>query len=77
MDSSNLSKGEFLAHIEPIKADIAELVQLQRDQNGRVGKSETRIAILEDRSPGRVASAVSAVVSGVITGLGLFFSQQR
>lgn len=77
MADEHLSRDEFLAHIEPIKKDIAEFVQLQREQNSRVSKSETRIAILEDRSPGRVASGVSAVVSGVITGLGMWFSAHQ
>jgi hypothetical protein len=75
--ADHLSKDEFIAHIGPIREDIAEIIKLQREQNGRVSKAETQIAILEDRSPGRVASGVSAVVSGVITGLGLWFSSQK
>lgn len=73
----HLSKSEFIAHMGPIREDIAELVRLQREQNGRVSKTETRIAVLEDRSPGRVASGVSAVVSGVITGLGMWIGSQK
>ena len=73
----HLTKDEFLAHIEPIRKDIQEIVTLQREQNGRVGKVETRVAILEDRHPGRVAGSVSAVVSGVISGLAVWFSSQK
>jgi hypothetical protein len=73
----HLSKDEFLAHMTPLREDIKELVALQREQNGRIGKNEVRIAILEDRSPGRVASAVSAVVSGVISGVGVWLSSHK
>jgi hypothetical protein len=75
--SENLTKDEFVAHITPLRESVATLVQLQRDQNGRVGRAETRIAVLEDRSPGRVSASVSAVISGVITGLGLWFSSKQ
>jgi hypothetical protein len=60
-----LSKEEFMAHIGPMREDIAEMVKLQREQNSRVGKAETRIAILEDRSPKREAVGISAIVSAV------------
>jgi hypothetical protein len=74
---ADLSKDEFLAHIGPIRDDIKELVTLQREQNSRVGKVETRVAVLEERTPpSKVASIVSAVVSGLITGLGILFSQK-
>lgn len=75
--AENLSKDEFIAHMGPIQKDIAELVTLQREANGRTGKLETRVAVLEDRSPGRVASIVSAVVSGTITGLGMLFGSKQ
>ena len=77
MAEEHLSKAEFLAHIGPIREDIAQLVELQRQQNGRVSNTETKIAILEDRaSPSRVASGVSALVSAAITGLGMYFSNK-
>lgn len=78
--SDHLSKGEFEAHILPMREDIKALVELQREANGRTGKIETRIAILEERSPGnpgRVASIVSAVVSGAITGLAMLFGSKQ
>ncbi len=61
-----LSRDEFLAHIGPIRDDIAELVRLQRDANGRMGKAEVRIAILEDRSPGRVGMITGTIGAGAI-----------
>ncbi len=76
--SENLSKDEFLAHIGPITKDIASLVVLLREQNSRVSKSETRIAVLEERTPpSRLESnGLSAVISGLITGIGLWLSQK-
>ena len=68
-EQEHLTTNEFLAHIGPIKDDIKELVQLQREQNSRVGKAETRIAVLEDRNPKREASGISAVVSAVVSGV--------
>lgn len=76
MADEHLTRTEFLAHMEPIRDDIKQLIQLQREQNSHVAKHEIRLAILEDRSPGRVATGVSAVVSGVISGLAVFFSQK-
>lgn len=65
--SESISREEFLAHIEPIRDDIKEMVALQREQNGRVAKIETRVGILEDRAPTRAAAAVGAA-SGTIAG---------
>lgn len=56
-------------HLQYIRAGIDELRQLQRAQNGRLGKAETRIAVLEDRSPGRSASIWGSVAGGVAGGL--------
>ena len=76
--SENLSKETFEAHIGPIREDIATLVVLLREQNSRVSKSETRIAVLEERTPpSRLESnGLSAVISGLITGIGLWLSQK-
>lgn len=38
-------------------------------QNGRVGTLETKVAVLEDRSPGRTAALSAGLISGVITGV--------
>lgn len=58
---SDLTRDEFLAHMQPMRDDIAELVRLQREANGRMGKAEVRLAILEDRSPGRVGMITGGV----------------
>ena len=34
-----------------------------------VDDHDVRIAVMEDRSPGRISAAVSAVVSGLVAGL--------
>lgn len=63
---SDLTRDEFLAHMQPMRDDIAELVRLQREANGRMGKAEVRLAILEDRSPGRVGMITGTVGAGAI-----------
>lgn len=78
---ADLSKEEFLAHIGPMRDDIADLVRLQREQNGRVYRVESRLDVLEDRadsqrSPGKVSATVSAVISGIISGLGVWISNK-
>lgn len=73
--AEHLTKDEFTAHMEPIKDDIKEIIALQREANGRTGKLETRVSVLEDRSPGRVSASVSAIVSGVLTGVGIWLSR--
>lgn len=41
-----------------------------REQNGRIGQAESRLAVLEDRSgPARVAAGVSTLISALIAGL--------
>jgi hypothetical protein len=72
-----LSKEEFMAHMGPMREDIAELVKLWREQNGRVSKAETRIAILEDRSPKREAIGISAIVSAVVNGIAMWVGSQK
>ena len=55
-----LTKAEFLAHIEPMRASLAELAKLQREANGRTGKVEARVAVLEDRSPAGTVADIEA-----------------
>lgn len=76
--AEHLTRDEFLAHIEPIRKDIEALVALQREQNSKVSLHHTRLTLLEERpSPGRAAtSGISAVVSGLITGLGMWLSRE-
>jgi len=75
---ADLTRDEFLAHIEPLRRDISELVTLQREANGRIGKCEVRIAVLEDRNPkrsGMVGGTLSAssLIAAVETFKHLFF----
>lgn len=76
--SEHLTRDEFKAHMEPLRDDIRELIALQREANRRVGKAETRIAVLEERTPpSKVASGVSAAVSAIISGLGIWISSHK
>jgi len=63
---SDLSRDEFIAHVSPMREDIAELVRLQREANGRLAKAEARIAVLEDRSPGRAGMLAGGVMAGAV-----------
>lgn len=47
---AELSREEFLAHIEPLRADVAEVKQHLGRQNGRLADAERNIGILQDRS---------------------------
>jgi DNA-binding transcriptional LysR family regulator len=77
--SEHLSKDEFLAHIGPMRESLARLVEFQREQNGRVGKAETRLAVLEERTPpSRLeTNGLSAIISAVISGVGMWLSAQK
>ena len=44
--------------------------------NGRTRELEVKVKVLEDRSPGRTSAGVSAVVSGIVTGVAMWFSKQ-
>jgi hypothetical protein len=71
-----LSKELFLAVIGPLRDQVSELVTHQRALNGRVSRAETRIAILDDRSPTRIGlvagSTVAATVAAVAGAVKLF-----
>jgi hypothetical protein len=61
-----LTRDEFLAHLVPIRGRLDEVVTLQRAANGRASKVETRLAVLEDRSPHRASLvAGGASVAGI------------
>lgn len=64
--SDQLSRDEFLVHVEVLRDQMAEVIKLQRDQNGRVWSIDSRVAVLEDRSPGRVGVISGGIVAGVI-----------
>lgn len=76
-DNEQLSRALFLATIEPLKDQIDELVTHHRSMNGRIQRAETRLAVLDDRSPNRVglvAGSTVAAVAGVIFAAMQFFS---
>jgi hypothetical protein len=60
--AEHLSKDEFHAHIGPIRDDIKEIVQLQREQNGRVHTLENKVSVLS-WAYGVAAAAAGAVVA--------------
>jgi hypothetical protein len=81
MGESPLTVREFLAHIEPMRSRLDEVVELQQKANGRTGALEGRVAVLEDRvpapfeprirvledrSPGRVGMIAGGGVAGAL-----------
>ena len=74
---SDLSRDEFLAHIEPMRRDLSDMIILQRTMNGRVVLLEERVperlrerlTTVEERNPSKVAALVSsafAAFGGVV-----------
>ena len=77
-DDEQLSRDLFLATINPLKSQIDELVTHQRSMNGRISRAETRIAVLDDRSPSRVglvAGSTVAAAGGAVFAVMKFLSQ--
>tara|TARA_R110000787_G_scaffold104030_4_gene210752 strand:+ start:1079 stop:1318 length:240 start_codon:yes stop_codon:yes gene_type:complete len=64
-----LTRDEFLAHFVPVRDRMEELVALQRAANGRAAKVETRLAVLEDRSPHRSSLITGGASAAGIGGL--------
>lgn len=79
---ADTSNEQILVHIGYLREDMAELKQLQREANGRTGKLESRVTLVENRieeqrSPSNRASAtISAIVSGAISGIGVWLAQK-
>jgi ABC-type molybdate transport system ATPase subunit len=48
-----------------------------RAQNGEVARLTTRVSVLEERNPNKASLVISSVVSGLITGLGVFLSGRQ
>ena len=77
-DDEQLSRDLFLATINPLKSQIDELVTHQRSMNGRISRAETRIAVLDERSPNRVglvAGSTVAAAGGAVFAMMKFLSQ--
>lgn len=64
-----LTRDEFLAHLVPIRGRLDEVVGLQRLANGRASKVESRLAVLEDRSPHRASLIVGGASAAAVGGL--------
>jgi hypothetical protein len=64
-----LSKELFLAVISPLRDQVSELVTHQRALNGRVSRAETKIAILDDRSPTRIGLVAGSTVAALGAGV--------
>jgi hypothetical protein len=60
--AEHLSKDEFHAHIGPIRDDIKELVELQRDQHTRMHHLESKVSVLS-WAYGVAAAAVGIVIA--------------
>lgn len=50
-----IEKDEFLIHMDFLRSQLRDVIERLEVQNGRVRKGEVDIAVLKDRSPGRVA----------------------
>jgi hypothetical protein len=61
--------GFIMDGLTKIEQQIAILSARQLVQNGRVGTLESKVAVMEDRNPNRIAGAISAGVAGLIAGL--------
>lgn len=76
MGESNVTLGEVFRLIEDIRdRDLADIKNTLRAQNGRLGKAEIRVAVLEDRGlNGRdpmarwtgAGAALAAFISGLL-----------
>ena len=64
-----LSKELFLAVIGPLRDQVSELVTHQRTLNGRVARAETKLAILDDRSPTRIGLVAGSTVAAMAAGV--------
>lgn len=62
--------GENKAGLVEIKASVAELARYQRDQNGRVGRHETAIAVLKEqqRTTSEEIDAIKEAATEAATG---------
>ena len=69
---SNNSHETILTHIEYIRASQERTEQHLRLLNGRTGQNETRIAVLEERNPGKqggIWGAIGGMLAGFAAGL--------
>lgn len=61
---AELSREEFLVHMDLIRSDVGEVKEHVLKQNSRIGAAETKLAVLDDRgtrdTPARIGAGVAA-----------------
>ncbi len=55
----------LLAKLDFIQVKLDEMCDHQKAMNGRVFRAETRLAVLEDRSPSRVGMVAGSTVAAI------------
>jgi|TARA_R110002020_G_scaffold419310_1_gene628555 hypothetical protein len=55
----------LLAKLDFIQVKLDEMCDHQKAMNGRVFRAETRLAVLEDRSPNRVGMVAGSTVAAI------------
>jgi hypothetical protein len=58
---------------EQVVTMLRQLDEKLTTQNGRVGRLEQTVAVLQDRSPSRAAATAGVVAGGGVSVLALFF----
>ena len=69
MAQDPVTRDELRALLEPIKEDIREVLSHLKEQNSRLAKTETAIAILQDRQPSSRQAMWWGTASGGFFGL--------
>jgi hypothetical protein len=71
-DQDKQSNHEVLIHLEYIREALDAANEHLARLNGRTGGLETRVAVLEERSPGKqggIAGAAGGALAGFLAGL--------
>lgn len=67
---AELSREVFLAHMDPLRADVAAVKEHLDKLNGRTRDAELKLAVLEDRGhPGAWGGGLGALVVGLVEGI--------
>jgi homoserine dehydrogenase len=77
MPSSPVTREELIAHLDPIKSDVQEIVTLLREQNSAISDTKTEVAVLKDRQPTRQAMAWGAGAGSFVAALGMLLDYLR
>ena len=71
-----ITREELTALLAPLKEGVDKCVEMLEEQNSRIHKAETRLAVLEDRQPNRQAGmwgASAGAFVGVLIALAEYF----